>query len=104
MLICSAAQEQAPLLVLPLVLEEEATDVHVLLEIAVVTEDYVFQTVIVVLCTESQVGGHEEQFLKRVDVLRPCDVCEVVSVAVCLCSGLYVFFGSLSDAAIIAPS
>ena len=54
-LVQSATQKETPLLVLPLVLEEEATDVHILLEVAVVAEDYIFQSIVVVLSTEGEV-------------------------------------------------
>ena len=60
-LVQSSTQEKAPLLVLPFVLEEEATYAHILLEVAVVAEDDILQAVEVVFCAKCQVGWHEEQ-------------------------------------------
>lgn len=54
-LVQSATQKETPLLVLPLVLEEETSDAHILLEVAVVAEDYILQPVVVVLSTEGEV-------------------------------------------------
>ena len=54
-LVKSATQEETPLLVLPFILEEHTADADILLEVAVVTEYDILQTVEVVLCTKGQV-------------------------------------------------
>ena len=54
-LVQSATQEEAPLLVLPLVLEEETAYAHILFEVAVVAEDNIFQAIKVILCAKGKV-------------------------------------------------
>ena len=89
------------MLVLPLILEEETADTHVLFEMTIVTEDYIIQSVEVVLCTNGKVGRHEEQLVERMHILRTCYVCKVVSGAVSLLGSLYVLLSSFARAAII---
>lgn len=54
-LVQTASKEKAPLLVLSLVLEKETSDVHILLEVAAVAEDYILQSIMVVLSTDGEV-------------------------------------------------
>ena len=61
MLVESAAEQEAPLLVLPFVLEVEAPDIGVLLEVAVVAQDNILQPVVVILRSEGEVGRHEQK-------------------------------------------
>ena len=73
MLVEASADEEAPLLVFPLVLQEGALDVDRLVDEAVVADGLVLQVVVVVLQAGGQLGGHEEQAVEAVVVLRPGD-------------------------------
>ena len=101
MLVQSTTQEEAPLLVLPFVLEEETSDTDILLEVAVVTEDDILDTIVAILCTQGQVGWHEEQLIEGVNILCSCHISKVVSGAVCILGSLYIFIRSLADATIV---
>ena len=102
MLVETAAEEEAPLLVFPFILEEEAADVDVLLEMTVVTENDVFQAIVVILRTKGEVGRHEEQMIEIVDILRSRNISEVAGGAISLFGRFAVFLRSLADAAVIA--
>ena len=100
-LVQSATQKETPLLVFPLILEEEASDAYILLESSVVAEDDILQSVVVIFSAKSQVGRHEEQFVERVNILCSCHVSEIMCSAIRLLSLNLVFFRTLSDAAVI---
>ena len=101
-LVEASSQQEAPLAVLPLVLEEEAAYVDMLLEAAVVAYYHVLHAVVVILCAEREVGGHEEQLVEVVHILRSGYVGEVVRSAVSLQRRLHVFVCALAYAAIVA--
>ena len=101
-LVEATAQQEAPLLVFPLILEVETANAHVLLEVAVVAEDDILEAFEIVLSAESEVGGHEEELVERTDILRTRHIGDVVGGAVGLGRSDAVFLCSLADAAIIA--
>ena len=72
-LIQAPADEEAPLIVLPLVLGEHAPDVHRLRDDAVVAQHLVPQVVVAIFRPAGERGGHEEALVPIVRVLRPAD-------------------------------
>lgn len=89
------------MLAFPLVLEEEAAYVYILLEVAVVAEYDVFQTVEVVFSTECEVGRHEEQLAEIVYILRSGNVCEVVCRSVRFPCRIPVVVSSFANTTVI---
>ena len=102
MFVKTSAQEEAPLLVFPLVLEEEAAYAHALFEVSVVAEYDVFQRVVVVFCAEGEVGGHEQQFVEVMHILCSHHISEVVGGAISLHRCLFLLVGAFAYAAVVA--
>ncbi len=101
MLVQSAAEQEAPLLVLPFILEVEATDICVLLEVTVVAKDNILQTVVVILRPEGQVRRHEEKFAERVNILRTEHVSQVACRAVSFFGSFYVLLRTFANTAVV---
>ncbi len=96
MLVEASADKEAPLLVFPLVLQEGALDVDRLVDEAVVADGLVLQVVVVVLQAGGQLGGHEEQAVEAVVVLRPGDGGQVCRLSV----GVGVLLGAVVAVAV----
>ena len=68
----------------------------------VVTENDIFQAIVVILRTKGEVGRHEEQMVEIVYILRSRNISEVAGGAISFLGRFAVFFRSLADAAVIA--
>ena len=82
MLFETCADEYAPHLVLPFVLEVSAIEMHLLADVAAVAEYLVAECVIAVLHSCREVGGEKEEMVHRVAVLRTGHDGQVVRLAV----------------------
>ena len=81
-LVEAAANQEAPAVILPLVLEEEAGDVNLLVHDAVVAHHLVFQAVVVIFQTSRKIGGHEEALIPGIGILGATDEGHVGGMAV----------------------
>ena len=101
-LVKSSAKEEAPALVLPLVLQVSAADLGLLVEVAVVAENHVFKSVVVILCSQSEVGGHEEQSVELTHILCTHYIGKVFGGAIGFLCHLALLFRSRSHSAVVA--
>ena len=95
-LIQTSAQQNAPFLVFPFILQKSTTNIYRLLRITVVSPHIVLQVIPVILQSRSQVGRHEKAFTETVHILRTADKCQVR----CLSIGVLVFFAAIITVAV----
>ena len=69
MLIQTTAKQESPLIVLPFILQESATDIYFLIYRAVISPHIVFQLILVEFDSGSQVRRHKNTFSEAVDIL-----------------------------------
>ena len=69
MLIQTTAKQESPMIVLPFILQESATDIYFLIYRAVISPHIVFQFILVEFDSGSQVRRHKNTFSEAVDIL-----------------------------------
>ena len=68
-LVYAPTQQETPRLILPFVLQISAGNPRFLLKQMVISDDFVFQCIMVILCTEGEIGWHKEQVIELMEVL-----------------------------------
>ena len=77
MLVETAADQKAPFLILPFVLQEQTTDMDRLVHDAVISQHLVLQLVEVIFQPAGKLRRHEQAFICRIGILRAPDKCHI---------------------------
>ena len=84
MFVETAADQKAPFLILPLVLQKQATDMNRLVHDTIIPQHLILQLVEVIFQATGKFRRHKQAFISRIGILRTGDNRHVRRMPVCI--------------------